>query len=285
MNAETSNTFGRHLKKLRKSRKLTQLDLAKLLNVSQVTVANYERGERFPKKQSLFMLANYFQISIDSLVGVESTKVFPDVESEYSIDALINLLLNDTLDSAFLYTSSWQVKKQMTLAQVYEDIIVTLLMKTGDLWEQGSLLVSEEHLISAKVRELIVMHANQENKLNPVPVDSEKSWMGLCVPGEKHELALLMYSQLLRISGWTVYYLGTQVPYADLKNAIAKYRPAVLGLSITMSDNLIGLDVLTKQLRDDFPEQITIITGGQGFISQDRKKMTELVPLTNSLLL
>lgn len=285
MKIDASNTFGKNLKNLRKARKLTQLDLAKLLNVSQVTVANYERGQRFPKKQSLFMLANYFQISIDSLVGAESTHVFPNVGDYYSIDTLIDLLLTDTLDSAFLYTSSWQAKSQLTLAQVYEDIIVSLLTKTGDLWAQGSLLVSEEHLISAKVRELIVMHANQEYKLNPVPLISEKSWMGLCVPGEKHELALLMYSQLLRVNGWNVYYLGTQVPYADLKNAIAKYRPGVLGLSITMSDNQIALDVLIKQLQADFPEQIIIITGGQGLDIKNRKKMTELVALTNDYFL
>ena len=57
------------LKKLRKSKKISQLKLAMDLNMNQNTISRYETGEREPGINELIKIADYFDISIDYLVG------------------------------------------------------------------------------------------------------------------------------------------------------------------------------------------------------------------------
>lgn len=57
------------LKLLRKERNLTQEDLSKILKIGQATIACYENGTREPHILSLIAYANFFECSIDYLVG------------------------------------------------------------------------------------------------------------------------------------------------------------------------------------------------------------------------
>ncbi len=59
------------LKELRKSRGLTQIELATHLGIGQATIAGYENGSREPHIQSLILYANFFECTIDYLVGRE----------------------------------------------------------------------------------------------------------------------------------------------------------------------------------------------------------------------
>ena len=61
--------FGEHLKTLRKSHNITQKQLAHAINASERGVQQYELGERKPSYDSLIALADYFDVSIDYLVG------------------------------------------------------------------------------------------------------------------------------------------------------------------------------------------------------------------------
>lgn len=57
------------IRELRKNKKLTQADLAKFLNVSDRTVGFYETEERDPDTNTLKKLADFFNVSIDYLLG------------------------------------------------------------------------------------------------------------------------------------------------------------------------------------------------------------------------
>ena len=57
------------LKELRKSRGISQLKLAMDLNTNQNTISRYETGAREPGISDLIKLADYFDVSIDYLVG------------------------------------------------------------------------------------------------------------------------------------------------------------------------------------------------------------------------
>lgn len=57
------------LKELRQARHITQLKLALDLNMSQNTISRYESGEREPGIAELILIADYFHVSIDYLVG------------------------------------------------------------------------------------------------------------------------------------------------------------------------------------------------------------------------
>ena len=57
------------LKELRKAKKLSQLKLALDLNMSQNTISRYETGEREADYATLILIADYFDISLDYLLG------------------------------------------------------------------------------------------------------------------------------------------------------------------------------------------------------------------------
>ena len=70
-----NDKFSKRLKELRKERGLTQEDLSKLSGVSFPTISRYENGQRDePKLTILKTLANYFDVTLDYLVGDTDVK-------------------------------------------------------------------------------------------------------------------------------------------------------------------------------------------------------------------
>ena len=61
--------LGERLRKLRKDRKVLQQTMADELGVSLRSYQFYESGEYDPSLPNLIALADYFQVSIDYLVG------------------------------------------------------------------------------------------------------------------------------------------------------------------------------------------------------------------------
>ncbi len=61
--------FGKRLKTLRKKQHLTQDQVGILFSVAPSTVGAYERGTREPTLENLVKMANYFQVSLDYLLG------------------------------------------------------------------------------------------------------------------------------------------------------------------------------------------------------------------------
>ena len=61
--------LGNILKLLRSELKLTQTELGKALNLSQRAISHYESGERFPDEVILNLIADYFDVSVDYMLG------------------------------------------------------------------------------------------------------------------------------------------------------------------------------------------------------------------------
>lgn len=64
--------IGEKIKYLRYEKGLTQEEVAAHLGVSAQSISKWERGEGYPDIETLPALANYFNISIDGLVGMDA---------------------------------------------------------------------------------------------------------------------------------------------------------------------------------------------------------------------
>lgn len=62
-------TFGQRLTDLREEKGIYQRDLAVALNVSISTISNYENNVHYPDVTILCKLADFFDVSIDYLLG------------------------------------------------------------------------------------------------------------------------------------------------------------------------------------------------------------------------
>ncbi len=61
--------FSERLKQLRKTYNMTQKQLSQKINVSEIAIQNYESQRRKPAFDILIALADYFDVSLDYLVG------------------------------------------------------------------------------------------------------------------------------------------------------------------------------------------------------------------------
>lgn len=80
------------LKTLRITNKLRQQDLANLLGITVSAYGNYELGQREPSLNMLCTLADYFNVSVDYLLGHDSEKEMPAFQRKTEIQAYFDEL-------------------------------------------------------------------------------------------------------------------------------------------------------------------------------------------------
>lgn len=88
MNAEKTEKFGANLKHLRKQKGITQQEIADRINTSRSCISNYESGNRQPDNQTIKLIADFFDVSVDYLFGRSEVKTL--IKS--------NSLINDIQD-------------------------------------------------------------------------------------------------------------------------------------------------------------------------------------------
>ena len=89
--------LGEHIKSLRMSRGLNQVEMAKIFGVTKQSVSNWENGNIMPSIDMLVKIASYFSVSTDYLLGLsEKHALNTDGLSELQV-AHIQALINDIL--------------------------------------------------------------------------------------------------------------------------------------------------------------------------------------------
>lgn len=84
------------IRELRENAGLRQIDVAKATGIDQKTLSNYETGKTNPDSYSLIQLADFFNVSIDYLVGrIDSLQTSIDKEDIYKKIDMIKQELND----------------------------------------------------------------------------------------------------------------------------------------------------------------------------------------------
>ncbi len=84
--------FSEKLQELRKSKGLTQEDLAKLLFVSRTAVSKWESGRGYPNIDSLKEISKFFDVSIDDLLSGEKLIDIAEKENKANIRNMCDLL-------------------------------------------------------------------------------------------------------------------------------------------------------------------------------------------------
>lgn len=83
------NSFQLVLKSLRKSKNLTQGDLASILGISVSAISMYENGNREPDFETLEQIADFFNVDMNYLLGKsDQTTILNNSPSEYEIKTI-----------------------------------------------------------------------------------------------------------------------------------------------------------------------------------------------------
>lgn len=108
--------FKERLKELRKSKGLSQKQLAEKTGISVHTINSYESGRRDPNTKNLQILQDFFQVSQGFLLGeLKSDDFFKDQE-------IIDLNLDTVL------TQISMLKQNMKISESYQNRVATLFL-------------------------------------------------------------------------------------------------------------------------------------------------------------
>lgn len=88
--------FNEKLQELRKSKGLTQEELAKELYVSRAAVSKWESGRGYPSIDSLRDISSFFSVSIDDLLSGEKLISIADKENKSNIRGICDLIFGIT---------------------------------------------------------------------------------------------------------------------------------------------------------------------------------------------
>lgn len=94
--------FHEKLQELRKSRGLTQEELAEVLYVSRTAISKWESGRGYPSIDSLKGIADYFSVTIDELLSGEKLLSIAEKENKSNMKKMCDLLFGMVDVCAFL---------------------------------------------------------------------------------------------------------------------------------------------------------------------------------------
>lgn len=138
------------------------------------------------------------------------------------------------------------------------EVAAPLCAAAGLAWERGELAIHQEHLFSQ------VMARCLRQNIARIAVHSAgaPSVLLTTVPGEMHELGLLMVEAVLTTHGLHCVNLGTQMPLDDVVAAAAAHACTVVALSFSSSFNARLAAKAVTDLRKALPADIRIWAGG-----------------------
>lgn len=84
--------FHEKLQELRKSRGLTQEELAEALYVSRTAISKWESGRGYPSIESLKEISHYFNVSIDDLLSSEKLLTLAQKENKSNIQNICDYM-------------------------------------------------------------------------------------------------------------------------------------------------------------------------------------------------
>ena len=74
--------LGLNIKKLRKSKKLTQEQLAEMINIDPKNVSRLEKGNNYPSPETLWSIAKALEVDVYELFVFKDTLPYDDMRKE-----------------------------------------------------------------------------------------------------------------------------------------------------------------------------------------------------------
>ena len=86
--------FNEKLQELRKSRSMTQEELAEALFVSRTAISKWESGRGYPNIDSLKEISRFFSVTIDDLICSDEMITVAEIEKREFADKYVSLICN-----------------------------------------------------------------------------------------------------------------------------------------------------------------------------------------------
>ncbi|MBE4907264.1 cobalamin-dependent protein [Bacillus luteolus] len=184
----------------------------------------------------------------------------------HRIKELVQYMLIGDESTSWKLISEWIKGRDSVF--LFEDILAAAMRYVGDLWEINEITVADEHvasnvcnlLISRYTLDTIPANGSIENEIHSTSTTPKA--MLFCIEGEQHSLGMKLVSSLFKEHGWDTRYLGANLPTNDSIIYANRWRPDVIGISVSLIYNLPALTEFLKRI-DQLEYEPKIIVGGR----------------------
>ncbi len=144
---------------------------------------------------------------------------------------------------------------QLGLRQFILDVVVPLNAWVGNAWLRGAIEIFEEHLYTAQVQSLL------QHALGAImPSSLAPRVLLTTLPGEEHQLGMLMAHAFFAMEGAQCVSLGIQTPPSDILKAAHAHDVDIVGLSCSAA--LPRAAAHLSALRENLDARVELWVGG-----------------------
>jgi methanogenic corrinoid protein MtbC1 len=145
---------------------------------------------------------------------------------------------------------------------IYVNVFTEALHRVGELWELNKISVAQEHIATAITQYVI---AAIYPRLVPAAVH-RGSMVVTGVAGELHQIGANLVADAMEANGWTVRFLGTNLPHSSVLATIEEISADLLCISTTIVANLPSVADLVRTVRSKLNEGAPkIVLGGAAY--------------------
>ena len=137
-------------------------------------------------------------------------------------------------------------------------VLVPTVIMAAEEFDHDNISVENLQSIMSTSRALIVEIGNKYNQITRTP---RLRVLGICAPGDVHDLALLILLQLMRQDEVAATLVSDNKTSAEMRDFIRGFAPDLVCLSVTTTGCLPAALELVRALRSDSP-QLAIVAGG-----------------------
>src|SRR5450432_4129896 len=143
-------------------------------------------------------------------------------------------------------------------ADIYVEVFAASLQQVGELWELNKISVAQEHMATAITQYVIALIYPRM-----VPSGTRRGGMVVTgVAGELHQVGANLVADAMEANGWTVRFLGTNLPHSSILATIEEISADMLCISTTIVANLPSVVDLVQTVRSKLNQHVPRIVLG-----------------------
>ncbi|MFQ5613738.1 MAG: GntR family transcriptional regulator [Anaerolineae bacterium] len=175
------------------------------------------------------------------------------------VDDLVDSLVS--FDCVGVESITSNALAEYPIEMVALQIFPAVLRRVATLRSEGAICLQAEHFANNTIRAKLMGFFNA---CKP-PASPQKVMVG-CAPGDQHEVAAILLAISLRQRGYSVIFMGQDVPAQQFANAIKLVKPKLICFSATMEASVQSLADLAASISEIGQEAPHLGFGGQVFL-------------------
>jgi DNA-binding transcriptional MerR regulator/methylmalonyl-CoA mutase cobalamin-binding subunit len=191
----------------------------------------------------------------DRLSTSQATPSGPASGPQQQVDQAYAKIL--AFDAQGLERLLWRSALSLGGTSFLDDLVGPLLERVGSGWVNGEIAPAQEHLGSEIIDQVLDRVIQQSRS------DHGPSLVVSTFPGERHGLGARLVSTAAVLRGWSVNFLGTELPVAEIAAAAAGVGAAGVAISMVARDRVAEAQSAIISLRGQLDPSVLLLVGGR----------------------